>query len=134
MLDSRFSHKACNILCPGTLRLDQNRLVGTISSSLLTVSKDLNVLHLGNNLLAGQIPDAFDPSQPMEHLIQFTVQHNRFSGTLPKHVGFMTRLRVLEVDNNRLTGIIPREWSYLTNLEILRLVRMLLAFMKFLVC
>ena len=107
----------------GTLRLDQNRLVGTIPSGSLTSSKSLHVFNVGNNLLTGHVPDVFDISLPPQRLSQFTVQQNNISGSLPKSLGLLTHLRVLEVAHNKITGFIPREWSYLTKLEILRLVR-----------
>lgn len=105
--------------------------MGTLPPSLLTGAKDLHVFNVGHNLFAGQLPDVFGPSQPPHRLIHFSVQSNQFSGTLPKSLGHITQLRVLEVADNKITGFIPREWSYLTKLEILRLVRTLLVSLSF---
>ncbi|GLT82432.1 hypothetical protein SLE2022_008030 [Rubroshorea leprosula] len=46
---------------------------------------------------------------------------NKFEGEIPKVLGNLTRLQLLNLSNNMLTGPIPQAMGYLTSLEVLDL-------------
>ncbi|KAG5537172.1 hypothetical protein RHGRI_024563 [Rhododendron griersonianum] len=52
---------------------------------------------------------------------------NKFSGEIPKSLGSLSGLQLLNISNNDLTGFIPSSLAYLTQLESLDLSRNLLS-------
>lgn len=121
----KMRHCSLVILTPstGTLRLQFNHLVGSIPSEFLMNAKKLEVFHVGHNQLTGHLPDIFDDEEDAKyHLLQFHVQDNGLSGSLPKSIGRLSHLEYLELDHNEFTGWIPSEWGGMTQLEILRMV------------
>ena len=77
-------------------------------------------LDLGDNGLAGPIPDALARLESLESLY---LGSNGLIGPIPAALGRLVNLRVLALDWNDLTGPIPSELGRLVNLESLRLAR-----------
>ena len=74
-------------------------------------AKDLVFLDLRSNQMTGTITgSAFNTPK----LVNFLVQHNRFSGPIPNfNFGTLTRLTDIRLSNNRFEGDIPAGWSAL---------------------
>ena len=45
--------------------------------------------------------------------------HCRMTGTLPRVLGLLDRLQLVNLSNNALTGFLPATWGLLTNLTTL---------------
>ncbi|KAA8527577.1 hypothetical protein F0562_034708 [Nyssa sinensis] len=58
---------------------------------------------LGNNNLSGSIPDI----SPLKHLEILHLEDNRLSGEIPPSLGNIDRLRELFLQYNNLTGQVP---------------------------
>ena len=79
-------------------------LSGTIPSDLGTLHRNLTVLDLGDNHLAGEIPRSLYSCQQLTGLY---LKSNRLTGTLPNQISRLQSLRQLLVGQNRLSGEIP---------------------------
>ena len=79
-------------------------LSGTIPSDLGTLHRNLTVLDLGDNHLAGEIPRSLYSCQQLTGLY---LKSNRLTGTLPNQISRLQSLRQLFVGQNRLSGEIP---------------------------
>lgn len=75
-----------------TLRLDDNKLVGTIPASMLNVLQ-LREVTLSKNLITGQLP--------FVNLTSLDLSHNLLEGVLPQ---FGARTTYLNLDDNKLEG------------------------------
>ena len=95
------------------LALSQNRLSGTIPSSLGDLT-NLDRLELFGNQLSGAIPSSLGGLTNLE-ILGFS--HNQLSGTIPSSLGGLTNLRWLRLSDNQLSGTIPSSLDGLTALE-----------------
>ncbi|KAL3688237.1 hypothetical protein R1sor_014546 [Riccia sorocarpa] len=73
--------------------------------------KQLTLLDLSNNQIAGQIPYNLAPK-----IQQLKLQRNGLTQTLPWSIGQLTQLTELNLANNNLTGSIPDNFLQLTRL------------------
>ncbi|XP_031744751.1 probable LRR receptor-like serine/threonine-protein kinase At1g56140 isoform X2 [Cucumis sativus] len=96
------------------LKLDQNFLTGTLSSSIGALS-ELRTLSLGINALSGELPKELGSLSKLE-LLAFG--SNNFSGPLPSELGNLSVLRELYIDSSGVSGGIPPSFSRLRNLQI----------------
>ncbi|XP_059656544.1 receptor-like protein EIX2 [Cornus florida] len=94
------------------LHLSENRLNGTIPSSICTM-KSLKVLSLKSNQLSGELPQCWNESQS---LWAVDVANNRLSGNIPRSMGFLSTLNILKLSNNSLEGEIPPSLQNCSNL------------------
>ena len=85
-----------------TLRLGNNKIVGTIGSEIGKLSK-LSELQLTLNGLSGTLPTELSL---LVHLTSIALEENFFSGTLPL-LDSLSQLLYLAVDHNNLEGDIP---------------------------
>ena len=115
----------CSLTCPlpntETVKLQFNRLVGTLPAEYFSGARDLQVFHIGFNGLTGHLPDVFD-GEGNRMLEQLHLQGNHLSGSLPTTLGHLSHLQYLEIWNNDFSGTIPTQWGGMTQLEILRIV------------
>ncbi|RCV22444.1 hypothetical protein SETIT_4G221200v2 [Setaria italica] len=86
------------------LYLDGNILQGILPSSVVGLSKSLEVLFLATNKISGTIP------QEIEHLSNLTLlrmEQNLLTGNLPSSLGNLQNLYLLSLSQNKLSGQIP---------------------------
>ncbi|CAN6691374.1 unnamed protein product [Malus baccata var. baccata] len=87
-----------------TLDLSNSSFSGTLSHLLRDrsdVPKNLLVLHLGNNLLTGEIPDC---RLHWPNLTVVNLEDNNLMGKIPSSIGDLLSLRSLHLRNNKLSG------------------------------
>jgi Leucine-rich repeat (LRR) protein len=89
--------------CVDTVFLNQNNLVGTISTTIDSLS-ELIVLGLGMNSMSGTIPSSLGNLSKLKHL---DLAVNQFSGTIPTALGNLRQMQKFYLAGNRLTGTIP---------------------------
>ncbi|XP_010478786.1 PREDICTED: receptor like protein 30-like [Camelina sativa] len=100
----------------GFLKKPERSLSGTLSPSLAKL-KHLNVISLGDH---GNITGSFP-----KFLLQLTklryvdIQNNRLSGPLPANIGVINTLEEIFLNGNKFTGSIPNSISNLTRLSYL---------------
>ncbi|KAG0530287.1 hypothetical protein BDA96_05G173100 [Sorghum bicolor] len=85
----------------------------------LTNCSQLQIIGLGHCRLAGVFPDSV--SNLSTSLTTFSFSYNSISGSLPRGIGNLFKLRDLDLAKNSFTGIIPSSFSRLTNLQALSL-------------
>ncbi|XP_050378273.1 probable inactive receptor kinase At5g10020 [Argentina anserina] len=116
--------KACPRL--STVDLSQNEFSGSIPGSFFS-SLTLTKLNLSQNHLDGPIPVqggrvseflALPPDLPVESV---DLSNNSLSGSLPRDIGNMVELKLLNVAKNQFSGELPSELSKLGKLEYLDL-------------
>ncbi|XP_044503452.1 protein BRASSINOSTEROID INSENSITIVE 1-like [Mangifera indica] len=66
------------------------------------------------NMLTGTIPKEIGT---MSNLYVLNLGHNSFSGTIPSELGSLTRLSILDLSSNKLEGTIPKSMSFLSFLS-----------------
>lgn len=89
------------------LDLSNNLFSGEISNFLCERKDEpnqLEILHLGGNLLSGEIPDCWE-NWPNLKVIK--LGDNHLSGNIPSSLGFLPRLESLHLRNNSLSGEVP---------------------------
>jgi Leucine-rich repeat (LRR) protein len=80
--------------------------------------KEMEMLHLHNNAIAGRFPTAVSQ---MPRLKSLALQYNKLDGRIPDKIGTMVQLTSLGLGSNQLSGEIPRTISNLSNLRLLGL-------------
>ncbi|KVH95828.1 leucine-rich repeat extensin-like protein 4 [Cynara cardunculus var. scolymus] len=97
--------------------INNNRLTSVIPSNL--GSTTASVVVFANNNLGGCLPPSIaNFANTMEELLLI---NTNLSGCLPPEVGFLYKLRVLDVSSNKLVGEIPYSIAGLAQLEQLNL-------------
>ncbi len=98
------------------LLLSNNKLKGTISTSIGNLSKlkELNIR--ANPDLNGTIPSSVGNLIELEDL---NFRGNKLSGTIPSSLGNLANLITLALDNNQLSGVVPKELGNLRSLSVL---------------
>ncbi|KAF7149142.1 hypothetical protein RHSIM_Rhsim03G0184700 [Rhododendron simsii] len=89
------------------LDLSNNLFSGEISIFLCERKDEpnrLKILHLGGNLLSGEIPDCWENWPNLEVI---KLGDNHLSGNIPSSLGFLRRLKSLHLRNNSLSGEVP---------------------------
>ncbi|KAK4430083.1 LRR receptor-like serine/threonine-protein kinase RPK2 [Sesamum alatum] len=75
----------------------------------------------GGNNLAGSFGEIFFQECDASAILAFNVSQNRLSGSIPRSIGALKSLAVLDLSWNNLTGQIPEDVMNLQNLEVLLL-------------
>ncbi|XP_070669150.1 receptor-like protein EIX1 [Malus domestica] len=89
------------------LDLSNSSFSGTLSHFFCDrsdVPKTLQVLHVGNNLLTGEIPDCW---LHWQNLTSLNLEDNNLTGKIPSSIGDLLSLRSLHLRNNNLSGELP---------------------------
>ncbi|XP_008375192.1 receptor-like protein EIX1 [Malus domestica] len=76
------------------------------------------VLHLGNNLLTGKVPDCW---MSWQSLVVLNLENNHLTGNVPMSVGSLQRLSSLHLRNNHMYGELPHSLQNCTELSIVDL-------------
>ncbi|XP_058721922.1 leucine-rich repeat receptor-like serine/threonine-protein kinase SKM1 [Vicia villosa] len=97
---------------------DLQNISGPFPLSLLNLTK-LQYIYIENNKLSGQIPKNIGTT--LTQLGAFSLEGNRFTGTIPTSISELTQLTDLRLGNNLLTGTIPESLKNLKNLNFLSL-------------
>ncbi|CAN1351425.1 Leucine-rich repeat extensin-like protein 4 [Linum perenne] len=110
------------------LDLSNNRFVGLFPSVVLSLSS-LKFLDLRYNEFEGPLPpQLFQPtiSNFAETLEELVLVNSSLTGCLPPEVGYLYKLKLLDVSNNKLVGPIPYSLAGLAHLEVVNLEHNLL--------
>lgn len=99
------------------LRLNDNKLEGTITDSLRLLSR-LEELNLRKNRLAGKIPSELGQ---LTNLVRFDLSGNRLTGEIPTTLGTLAKLTYMDLSENLLEGAIPTTLTSLSKLKTLLL-------------
>ncbi|KAK2999125.1 hypothetical protein RJ639_022919 [Escallonia herrerae] len=89
------------------LDLSNNWFTGGLSHFLCGSTdkpNQLQILHLGDNLLSGDIPDCW---MNWPSLIYVALGNNNLKGNIPSSMGYLSDLRSLHLRNNSLNGEVP---------------------------
>ena len=100
------------------LHLNNNKIVGSVPDEIGSVRK-LEKLRLDFNRLDGPIPRS--ALTHLSNLIEFNIDGNAFTGSLPSNMSAMTKLTLLSAAENKLTGTLPHSMGHLSTLEKLHL-------------
>ncbi len=95
------------------ITLPDNRLLGTIPPSFADLV-DLEVLGLGANQLAGELPSELGQLASLRELV---LGSNELEGAVPGSFGSMTGLEILDLGDNHLVGPLPPELGQLAGLR-----------------
>ena len=66
-------------------------------------------LDLSNNTLSGPIPPNMGESNPI--LFVLSLSSNQITGIIPKSIGYMSKLEMIDISRNSLIGTIPSSIS-----------------------
>ncbi|KAJ0809679.1 putative protein kinase RLK-Pelle-LRR-XI-1 family [Helianthus annuus] len=100
------------------LALAENSLSGELPISLSNLTL-ITYLGISENNFSGEISSDFITN--WTKLVSLQVQHNLFTGTIPREIGLLSDLEFLFLFNNSFTGSIPLEIGNLENLHSLHL-------------
>ena len=114
-IPSEFGH---NLKSLESVDLSLNLLTGTLPQHTFA-STNLRVLHLGGNNFHGSIPSSIVPKG--NFLEDLSLKNNRISGTIPSSIASYSNLDILDFSNNLLHGTIPDSIGDLTVLQRLHL-------------
>ncbi|CAN6709886.1 unnamed protein product [Malus baccata var. baccata] len=77
-----------------------------------------SIVHLGNNLLTGKVPDCW---MSWQNLIVLNLENNYLTGNVPMSVGYLQSLSSLHLRNNHLYGELPHSLQNCTLLQVVDL-------------
>ncbi|XP_060191159.1 leucine-rich repeat extensin-like protein 4 [Lycium barbarum] len=97
--------------------VNNNRLTSVIPSNL--GSSTASVVVFANNYFGGCLPPSI--ANFANTLEEMLLINTSLSGCLPPEVGFLYKLKVLDVSNNKLAGAVPYTIAGLAHLELLNL-------------
>ncbi|CAI0385470.1 unnamed protein product [Linum tenue] len=99
--------------------VNNNRFTSTISSTTLNGTGGASVLVFANNRFNGCLPPTI--SQFADTLEELLLVNSSLQGCLPPEVGYLYKLRLLDVSRNGLVGPVPYSLAGLAHLEVLNL-------------
>ncbi|CAL1363822.1 unnamed protein product [Linum trigynum] len=111
--DLSFLSSLTNASSLKSLIIHTNHFGGNLPEQIGNLSKNLEMLSVGNNALEGSIPCGI---QNLVNLQWLEVADNNLTGTIPSVIGNMQALRQLDVSGNRISGSIPPTFGNLTEL------------------
>ncbi|CAN6709896.1 unnamed protein product [Malus baccata var. baccata] len=80
--------------------------------------RQLSLLHLGNNLLTGKVPDCW---MSWQYLRTLNLENNHLTGNVPMSMGYLQQLKSLHLRNNHLYGELPHSLQNCTMLSVVDL-------------
>ncbi|XP_012470987.1 receptor-like protein EIX2 [Gossypium raimondii] len=99
-----------------TLDLSNNLFSGPISNLLCSKMEEpywLEILHLADNHLSGEIPDCW---MNWPNLVSVDLENNSLSGVIPSSMGSLNLLQSLHLRKNNLSGVLPSSLQNCTSL------------------
>jgi len=98
------------------LAIDGNMLEGVIPETIGNLSKDLSTLYMGQNRFNGSIPRSIGLLSGLKLL---NISYNSISGEIPHELGQLTELQELSLAGNELSGVIPDSLGNLLKLNLI---------------
>lgn len=98
-----------------SLGLSQNQFTGPIPDSIIHASSSLSALHLDGNQFTGVLPNVTSWIQ----MSSLWLSHNQFNGTIPESWCTFQAFQDIKLANLSLSGKIPKCIGNLSNLEVL---------------
>jgi hypothetical protein len=95
------------------LKLDRNRLSGSLSPSVANLGGSLEDLLLNCNSLSGEIPQELGRCK---HLKRLWLQENALCGQIPTQIGQCAALVSIDLNCNQLSGAFPKSINQLAQL------------------
>lgn len=97
------------------LKLDRNRMKGTLPTELAHLGEQLLVFDVGINGITGTLPTELGL---LTNLEIFYVPQNNLRGSVPTELGKLLAIRDLYIDSNDLIGSIPEQICDLKNVSL----------------
>ncbi|CAN1160903.1 Pollen-specific leucine-rich repeat extensin-like protein 1 [Linum perenne] len=104
--------------------INNNRFTSSITGTLNTTRGGTSALVIANNRFSGCLPPTI--SNFAETLEELVLVNSSLTGCLPPEVGYLYKLKLLDVSNNKLVGPIPYSLAGLAHLEVVNLEHNLL--------
>ncbi len=95
------------------MNLNNNNLIGTLPSSFWRLN-EISTLHMNSN---EHLKGCISPEIKNMKLYDFGMSCDSLSGTLPKELGELDRVRIMRLNNNNFCDTIPRELGNCSALE-----------------
>ncbi|WCJ40509.1 Receptor kinase-like protein Xa21 [Euphorbia peplus] len=102
------------------LDFGRNNFGGVLPNYVANLSSELNLFYFGRNQIQGSIPGGLEN---LINLVGLVMNYNFMSGVIPKYIGKLQKLQVLDFFRNRFSGQIPSSIGNLTRLSMLYLSR-----------
>lgn len=99
------------------IELQENNLVGTIPSSIITLT-DPTVLEIRFSDLSGELPSGLDQ---LKNLKTLRLNGLGLTGSIPQELTNLQNIEILQLSRNNLTGNIPDGFGALANMDYLDL-------------
>ncbi|KAJ8451597.1 hypothetical protein Cgig2_018231 [Carnegiea gigantea] len=115
-ISGRIPLSLCNATKLDILHLGDNHLEGNIPDCLIALSRTLIALNLRGNNLVGTIPNKFAKYCRLESLY---LNENFLQGQIPTSLANCKLLKLLDLGNNQLSGTLPCRLKTLTQLQVL---------------
>ncbi|XP_052195297.1 receptor-like protein EIX1 [Diospyros lotus] len=111
--------KLCNLQ---TLKLSMNNISGEVTELISTLSRcnksRLDTLDLGYNTLTGRLPNSLGYLKKLRDL---QLWKNMFRGSIPNSIGNLSSLQYLYLSDNEMSGSIPGNLGQLSSMIVLDL-------------
>ncbi|XP_057463168.1 probable LRR receptor-like serine/threonine-protein kinase At3g47570 [Actinidia eriantha] len=111
--DLRFIDSLINCSKLRILAFDKCGFGGSLPTSIVNLSSQLNILAADDNQLVGTIPAGISN---FVNLFELDLQNNFFSGAMPFGIGKLRNLQQLDFSGNKLSGPIPLSIGNLTKM------------------
>ncbi|CAJ1970365.1 unnamed protein product [Cylindrotheca closterium] len=103
------------------LKLKDNHLSGTLPAAAMANLKYLENLHISYNRLSGSLFSDDEFVFGMMNLVNVSLSHNSFSGTLSGNLSQLSHLQELHLTGNTFSGTLPDCFGNMTRLAMLHL-------------
>ena len=100
------------------LHLNNNLIKGTLPGEIESI-RQLEILRLEHNRMVGSLP--LGVLSRLSNLREFNIDENDFSGPFPTDMSALTQITIISATENKLTGAIPYSLGSLSTLEKLHL-------------
>ncbi|XP_024376899.1 protein STRUBBELIG-RECEPTOR FAMILY 8 isoform X1 [Physcomitrium patens] len=103
-LTGSFPYLIINIPTLTSIKLNNNKLSGTLDGQVFSKLTNLITLDISNNAITGPIPEGMGDMVSLRFL---NMQNNKLTGPIPDTLANIPSLETLDVSNNALTGFLP---------------------------
>lgn len=96
------------------LRLEENLMVGSLPTGILSRLSNLREFNIDDNDISGSFPDDMSA---LKQITLISATENKLTGTIPRSLGTLSTLEKLHLNLNELNGSIPWSFGNLTNIK-----------------